>query len=74
MNREALLAHLAETEALIVLGEQNIARQREVVDGMRRDGHPLDHAARILATFEATEAIHLADRETLRRQIAQTTP
>ena len=58
------------SERHVVEGEQRIVRQREVLRELERDAHP-DAAARgreLLAKFEETLALHIADRDRLRKQ------
>lgn len=70
MDHAALQAHLAQTERHVAEGEQRIVRQREILRELERDAHA-DAAARareLLAKFEETLALHIADRDRLRRQ------
>ena len=61
--------HLAEAERHVVQGERNIARQRNVLATLERDGHDAGQARKLLATFEELQAMHIADRDRLREEL-----
>jgi hypothetical protein len=66
-----LEAHLAQADRHIAKGEENIARQRETLSELERDGH-VDAARRardLLAQFEDTLAMYVADRDRIRKQL-----
>ena len=70
MDHATLQAHLAQTERHVAEAEQRIVRQREILRELERDAHA-DAAARareLLAKFEETLALYIADRDRLRRQ------
>lgn len=55
----------------MALGEQHIARQRQIVSELARDGHDTQLAETLLAEFEKNQAMHVAHRDRLRRQLAE---
>ena len=61
--------HLAQAECHVAEGERNIARQREIVAQLECDGHDADQAARLLRSFEELQALHVADRDRLRKEL-----
>lgn len=61
----AALQHLAQTEGYVALGEHHLGRQRELVSELERDGHDTTEARRLL------QALHAADRDRLRNELAQ---
>jgi hypothetical protein len=70
MDHATLQARLAEAERHVAESKQRIVRQREVLRELERDAHA-DAAARareLLAKFEETLALHIADRDRLRKQ------
>lgn len=62
--------HLAQAERHIAQAEKTVARQREIVAELRRDGHDTMLAQSLLKEFEELLALHVADRERLRREVA----
>jgi hypothetical protein len=60
---------LAQVEWHIVEAEKRVARQREIVAELERDGHRATAARGLLAAFERLLAMYLADRQRLRREL-----
>jgi hypothetical protein len=54
--RETLLWHLAQADARIALGQQQIDRQREIIAELEELGHEAITARALLVVFEATHA------------------
>lgn len=71
MDRAMLEQHLAQTEDHITLGQHHIARQRELIAGLDRDGYDATGARRLLATFEKTQETHYARRHTILNELAR---
>lgn len=71
MDRALLLDHLAMAERHVAEGERIIARQREIVAQLTRDGHAglLSKALDLLSMFEETQAAHVTDRNRLRKEL-----
>lgn len=69
MDRAVWQEHLAQTERHIVEAEKRVARQREIVAELERDGHRTTAARGRLAAFESLLAMYLADRQRLRREL-----
>jgi hypothetical protein len=61
----------SQAERHVNLGESHIARQREGVVELERDGHDTTEARRLLANFEELQGMHLADRDRIRYELAQ---
>jgi Spy/CpxP family protein refolding chaperone len=70
MDPEILQQHLFQAEEHVALGEQHISRQRELIAELDRDGHDTKEARQLLATFEQLQALHVEDRDRLRRKIS----
>jgi hypothetical protein len=70
MSRETLIRHLAQAEAHIALGQKHIARQYEIIAELEKVGHESVTAKALLIVFEATHAIHIADRDQIAAEIA----
>jgi hypothetical protein len=70
MDRATILKHLAVGERHVAQGERHIARQKQIIAELDRDGHDTTRAIELLATFQATQALHIADRDRLRNELA----
>lgn len=62
--------HLALAEQHVTEGERIVARQRELLAELQRDGHNTISARELLALFESVQATHTADRDRLRAELA----
>jgi exonuclease VII small subunit len=71
MNRRALLERLAQACRHIVVGEENIARLREIIARLERGGHDSSAAKELLARFEELQKLAIADRDRLEKELAQ---
>lgn len=69
MDRAMVRDHLAKAEGHVDLGHRHVARQREIVAELERDGHDVRDAKRLLETFEKLLKMHIADRDRLRREL-----
>lgn len=63
VDRMMLLEHLEQAERHIADGERQVARQRQVVAEFTQDGHNAQAALALLAEFETTQGLHIADRD-----------
>ena len=70
MDRAVIEERLAMAERHITVGESHIARQRELVAELDQNGRDAAEAVKLLGLFEATQALHVADRDRLRAQLA----
>ena len=70
MNRESLIRHLAQAEARIAGGQKHIARQCEIIAELEQVGHDAVTAKALLVVFEATHALHIADRDQIAAELA----
>jgi hypothetical protein len=64
-----LYDHLAQAERHVKQGLAIIARQREIIVALERDGHDTADALRLLADFEGIQQMHVADRDRLRSEL-----
>jgi len=69
MNRAMLEDHLAATEQQLAEVERHVAYQRELVAQLEYDGHDTAQATEILKQFEEVLAMHVADRDWLRKAL-----
>jgi hypothetical protein len=70
MNRATLQQLLREAEGLLQRGERNIAHQREVIGTLERGGHDATAAKMFLRRLESAQARHIADRNRLFKELA----
>jgi hypothetical protein len=69
MDRAVWQKHLAQIEWHVVEAEKRVARQREIVAELERAGRRATAARGLLAAFERLLAMHLADRQRLRKEL-----
>jgi hypothetical protein len=69
MDRAVWQEHLVEAERHVVEAEKRVARQREIVEELERDGRRATAARGLLAAYERLLAMHLADRKRLRSEL-----
>ena len=74
MDRLIIELHLAQAERHVIESEHHVARQRELIATMERDGHDTLQARATLAQFEEMQALHRADRDRLRQELRHTSP
>jgi hypothetical protein len=67
MHWAMLQEHLAQAEFQVVEGERVIARQRDVVAQLERDGHDSTDAMLLLYQFEEIQYLHVDHRDQLRQ-------
>ena len=64
-----LLQALAKAERDVLEGERRIARLREIVAELKRDGERSWDATELLRRYEALQSIHIANRDRLRKEL-----
>ena len=65
MDRDTLKRHLTKVEEQVAIVAQNVARQRELVAELERDGYDATQAKKMLEQFLEQQALHIADRDRL---------
>ena len=53
----------------VALGEKHLARQRELILELYRDGHDTRQARYLLKSFEETQRLHVLDRDRFEREL-----
>ena len=71
MDRATIELHLASAEEHVALGADTVERQREIIVNLERDDHGTVEAQRLLVYFEEQLAMHVADRDRLRKELAE---
>jgi hypothetical protein len=69
MDRATLEEYLALAERHVAAGERLVARQRELVAQLEHDGHDISEATRLLDQLEQFQALYIADRDRLRKEL-----
>ena len=69
MDRNTLELHLRQARAHVAQGEKHIARQRAVVASLEAGGHDSEAARELLATFEDSQVMHVADVARLENEL-----
>jgi hypothetical protein len=69
MNWAMLEDHLAATEQQLAEVERHVGYQCELVAQLEREGHDAAQATQLLKEFEELLAMHIAERNRLRRQL-----
>jgi hypothetical protein len=69
MDRELLERGLAEAEQCVAKAERHLVNQLEFVARLERDGCDPSQAMQLLQHFEELQALHVADRDRLRKQL-----
>ena len=66
---ELRFRHLAQAEGHVVEGMGHIARQQGIVADLKARGQDITQAEQFLDRLEQTQALHLAHRDRLRREL-----
>jgi hypothetical protein len=74
MRTATILHHLALAREHVARGEGIIERQRTIIANLERDRHSelyVSQARALLSEFESIQAMHIADRDRLERELAE---
>jgi hypothetical protein len=63
VDQDMIKRHFEQAERHVALGKKHIARQREIVAELERDGHDTRSARSLLSQFEELQKMHVADRD-----------
>ncbi len=74
MDRALWEQHLELAERHIALARRIVDQQRSIVAELRKDGHSIVMAERILNAYEDLLALHLTDRDRLKKDLARQGP
>jgi hypothetical protein len=70
MDRETLEKNLTQAEAHIAKGHERIALQHKIIAELDREGYDTAPATDMLASFERTQAMHIANRDRIAGRLA----
>jgi len=71
MDMAMIRDHLAQAERHVARGRQHIASQKQIISDLERGGHDTTVAWKLLDTFRDIQDMHLADRDRLRKELAE---
>ena len=71
MNRASIVEYLAVAERHVAQGEDNIARQREIIAEFQQGGHDTTAALDLLRVYEQTQAANFVGRDRYRAELAK---
>ena len=71
MDRDILERQLTKAEEQVAIAAQNVARQRELVAQLERDGHDASQAQKMLEQFLKQQALHIADHDRLIKELIE---
>lgn len=71
MQRAMIEQHLAQAERHVTQGERSLTRQRDMIAGLETHGHNSLAARQLLTQFEELQAMHVAARDRLRRELSE---
>ena len=74
MDRDTLKRHLTKAEDQVAITAQNVARQRELAAELERDGYDASQAKKMLEQFLEQQALHIADRDRLIKELSELPP
>jgi hypothetical protein len=70
MNRGIILDQLALALRHVAVGERHIAQQHEIIASLERKGLDTSEAKAVLLQFKELQAMHVADRDRLKKELA----
>jgi hypothetical protein len=71
VDKDMISEHLSQCRRHVSEGEKHIARQREIVAELARDGRDTTLARELLGHFEETQALHVAHRDRLAYELSK---
>ncbi len=69
MTKEQLQAHLRKAEAHVAQGREHVEKQQRLIAQLRNDGHDTTQARKLLDAFEATQKMHVEDRDRVLQEL-----
>lgn len=71
MDRAMQLHHLNQAERHVAEAERHIVDQEQRIITLDLEGHDTSDARQLLRTFRASQKLHIAHRDMIRRELAQ---
>lgn len=69
MDKTMIEAHLKLSEDQVRRGAQHVATQREVIDGLERDGHATGRPRQLLQALEDMQALYIMKRDRMQQEL-----
>jgi hypothetical protein len=69
MDRDMLREYLAQCRRHVAMGEAHIARQKDIIAELERDGHDSAKARDLLRVFEEAQDLHITHRDQLQKEL-----
>jgi hypothetical protein len=70
MDRSMILDHLAIAERHVTEGLRHISHQKQIIIDLTNGGHDTSIARSLLDDFEDVLKMHIADRDRLKKELA----
>jgi hypothetical protein len=70
MDRATIIRHLEQARRHVTMGERHIASQHEIVAKLEHAGHDSRVAKELLASFAELQQFHIAHRDRLEKELA----
>jgi len=70
MDKAMILDHLALAERHVAQGRRHIAHQKQIIIDLNNGGHDTIVAEGLLVDFEDVLRMHIADRDRLKKELA----
>jgi hypothetical protein len=67
MDRQMIADHLELAERHVSQGALHLEKQRQIIATLIEGGHDVRQAKDLLSVLEETQALHVADRDRLRK-------
>ena len=71
MDKALVRDHLEQARRHVADGDKHVARQRQLVAKLDRDGHDSSEARRLLEQFEELLRLHIQDRDRLIKELSE---
>jgi hypothetical protein len=71
MDKAMIRDHLALAERHVAQGYRHIAQQKQIINDLENGGHDTTTARSLLGSFEDVLRMHIADRDRLKRELAE---
>ena len=71
MDKAMIMDHLALAERHVAQGRRHIAHQKQIIIDLNNAGHDTAVAQSLLIDFEDVLRMHIADRDRLKKELAE---
>lgn len=71
MDKTMILDHLALAERHVAQGRRHVAHQKQIISDLENGGHDTAVARSLLLNFKDVLKMHIADRDRLKKELAE---